>query len=189
MTGAYLSLYSEDRPELGRGSGIERMCSCPSPVHEDRKPSCSVQVESGQWFCHGCGEGGGRGEVVEAHPGPVGTRSPGNSPGARFGAGARTRPRQAPGERKCSVLFERTPSLPPAAFCRACACSHPPVPLRGLLPIPHPGRDRVRPGFTATPRTGPAAKPIPTLCALPENMREPGPTAPRRTAGLTGLSH
>ena len=59
MTGAYLSLYSQDRPELGRGSGIERMCSCPSPAHEDRKPSCSVHLESGKWFCHGCGEGGG----------------------------------------------------------------------------------------------------------------------------------
>jgi len=59
MTGAYLSLYSQDRPELGRGSGIERMCSCPSPGHEDRNPSCSVQVETGKWFCHGCGEGGG----------------------------------------------------------------------------------------------------------------------------------
>ncbi len=59
MTGAYLSLYSQDRPELGRGSGAERMCSCPSPAHEDRKPSCSVQVETGKWFCHGCGEGGG----------------------------------------------------------------------------------------------------------------------------------
>ena len=59
MTGAYLSLYSQDRPELERGKGAERMCSCPSPAHEDRKPSCSVQVESGKWFCHGCGEGGG----------------------------------------------------------------------------------------------------------------------------------
>ena len=59
MTGAYLSLYSEDRPGLSRGSGAERMCSCPSPGHEDRKPSCSVHVESGKWFCHGCGEGGG----------------------------------------------------------------------------------------------------------------------------------
>ena len=59
MTGAYLSLYAEDRPGLTRGSGAERMCSCPSPGHEDRKPSCSVRLESGQWFCHGCGEGGG----------------------------------------------------------------------------------------------------------------------------------
>ena len=59
MTGAYLSLYSQDRPELGRGSGVERMCSCPSPAHEDRKPSCSVHMETGKWFCHGCGEGGG----------------------------------------------------------------------------------------------------------------------------------
>ena len=59
MTGAVLSLYAEDRPGLRRGSGAERMCSCPSPGHEDRKPSCSVQLESGKWFCHGCGEGGG----------------------------------------------------------------------------------------------------------------------------------
>ena len=59
MTGAYFGLYSQDRPELGRGTGSERMCSCPSPGHEDDKPSCSVQVETGKWFCHGCGEGGG----------------------------------------------------------------------------------------------------------------------------------
>ena len=59
MTSAYLSLYSQDRPELGRGSGAERMCSCPSPAHEDRKPSCSVHLETGKWFCHACGEGGG----------------------------------------------------------------------------------------------------------------------------------
>ena len=59
MTSAYLGLYAEDRPGLSRGSGAERMCSCPSPGHEDRKPSCSVRLESGQWFCHGCGEGGG----------------------------------------------------------------------------------------------------------------------------------
>ena len=59
MTGAYLSLYSQDRPELARGSGVERMCSCPSPTHEDRKPSCSVHLDSGKWFCHSCGEGGG----------------------------------------------------------------------------------------------------------------------------------
>ena len=59
MTGAYLSLYAEDRPGLSRGNGAERMCSCPSPGHEDRKPSCSVHLESGKWFCHGCGEGGG----------------------------------------------------------------------------------------------------------------------------------
>ena len=59
MTGAYLSLYSQDRPALSRGSGLERMCSCPSPAHEDIKPSCSVHVETGKWYCHGCGEGGG----------------------------------------------------------------------------------------------------------------------------------
>ena len=59
MTGAYLSLYAEDRPGLSRGNGAERLCSCPSPGHEDRKPSCSVHLESGKWFCHGCGEGGG----------------------------------------------------------------------------------------------------------------------------------
>ena len=59
MTSAYLSLYAQDRPELGRGSGAERMCSCPSPAHEDRKPSCSVHLETGKWFCHACGEGGG----------------------------------------------------------------------------------------------------------------------------------
>ena len=54
----YLSLYSQDRPGLSRGSGAERRCSCPSPRHGDRKPSCSVNVDNGKWCCHGCGESG-----------------------------------------------------------------------------------------------------------------------------------
>ena len=59
---SYSSVYSQDRPELSRGSGAERKCSCPSPGHEDRKPSCSVNVNTGKWCCHGCGESG---HVVE----------------------------------------------------------------------------------------------------------------------------
>ena len=59
---SYLSLYSQDRPELRRGSAAERRCSCPSPEHQDRKPSCSVNVDTGKWCCHGCGE---TGHVVE----------------------------------------------------------------------------------------------------------------------------
>ena len=59
---SYLSLYSQDRPELRRGSAAERRCSCPSPGHQDRKPSCSVNVDTGKWCCHGCGE---TGHVVE----------------------------------------------------------------------------------------------------------------------------
>ena len=59
---SYSSVYAQDRPELIRGSGAERKCSCPSPGHEDRKPSCSVNVDTGKWCCHGCGESG---HVVE----------------------------------------------------------------------------------------------------------------------------
>ena len=59
---SYLSLYSQERPELSRGNGSERMCSCPSPGHQDRTPSCSVNVATGKWCCHGCGESG---HVVE----------------------------------------------------------------------------------------------------------------------------
>lgn len=40
------------------GSGKQRMCRCPLPGHEDRKPSCSVNVESGLWYCHACQQGG-----------------------------------------------------------------------------------------------------------------------------------
>ena len=59
---SYSSVYSQDRPELSRGNGGERMCGCPSPGHKDRKPSCSVNVDTGKWCCHGCGESG---HVVE----------------------------------------------------------------------------------------------------------------------------
>ena len=59
---SYLSLYCQDRPELSRDNGHERVCSCPSPGHEDRRPSCSVNVATGKWCCHGCGESG---HVVE----------------------------------------------------------------------------------------------------------------------------
>lgn len=59
---SYLSLYSQDRPELRRGHGVERRCSCPSPAHEDQRPSCSVNVATGKWYCHGCSKGG---HVVE----------------------------------------------------------------------------------------------------------------------------
>ena len=48
-------------------------------------------------------------------------------------------------ERKRSVRPERTAALPPSVFRRQRASGRSPSPLRGLLPLPHPGRDRVRP--------------------------------------------
>ena len=81
MTGAYLSFYSQDRPELSRGNGLERMCSCPSPDHEDSKPSCSVHVDTGKWYCHGCGEGGGVVKWLRLAPAACRVRKPCEQPG------------------------------------------------------------------------------------------------------------
>jgi DNA primase len=39
-----------------RGSAMNRMFSC--PLHEDRTPSLSINMEEGLWKCHSCGEGG-----------------------------------------------------------------------------------------------------------------------------------
>jgi DNA-binding MarR family transcriptional regulator len=35
----------------------ENMYNC--PFHDDRRPSLAINTEKRQWFCHGCGEGGG----------------------------------------------------------------------------------------------------------------------------------
>lgn len=39
-----------------RGHSINRMFSC--PLHEDRTPSLSINMEEGLWKCHACGESG-----------------------------------------------------------------------------------------------------------------------------------
>ncbi|MCG8926675.1 CHC2 zinc finger domain-containing protein [Lentzea sp. CC55] len=54
-----------ERPDLGalfehygvRFSGRTRqMVAC--PLHEDRTPSCSVDLDKGLWNCHSCGRAG-----------------------------------------------------------------------------------------------------------------------------------
>ena len=98
MTSSYLRLYTEDRPELSRGSGAERMCSCPSPGHEDRKPSCSVHAETGKWYCHGCGEGGGVVTWMRLARGISGPQALEVAPKARIDAGAPGRLAQGRGK-------------------------------------------------------------------------------------------
>lgn len=43
---------------LAVGQGIERPITCPSPEHEDRRASASVNVLKGLWVCYACGRGG-----------------------------------------------------------------------------------------------------------------------------------
>jgi hypothetical protein len=40
------------------------MARCPFPDHRDRRPSFSIQSESGLWFCFGCGRGGNLAQLV-----------------------------------------------------------------------------------------------------------------------------
>ena len=37
----------------GQGIGL-----CPLPTHDERNPSFSCCGETGQWYCHGCGQKG-----------------------------------------------------------------------------------------------------------------------------------
>src|SRR5438093_11905114 len=41
--------------------GGEELIRCPSPDHEDRRPSCSVNWLAAVFHCHSCGVGGGMG--------------------------------------------------------------------------------------------------------------------------------
>ena len=38
------------------GNDGEGTCCC--PFHDDRNPSCSINIEKGVFFCHACGEKG-----------------------------------------------------------------------------------------------------------------------------------
>ena len=126
MTGAYLSLYAEDRPGLNRGSGAERMCSCPSPGHEDRKPSCSVRLESGQWFCHGCGDGGGVVKwlrLTRGLPGPEAletARRLGLAPEPRVNGSHRS----APNGQRAYLQPGSVENAPPTALPSRCAACY-----------------------------------------------------------------
>ena len=180
MTGAYLSLYSEDRPELERGKGAERMCSCPSPAHEDRKPSCSVQLESGKWFCHGCGEGGGVVKWLRLTRGLSGpealetVRELGLAPDSSRGRDKRLV--------NGSVRPLRTDTVLTASRVPSITLLRPrfrPATRPATATAPRTGPST--PGFTATPRTGPAARPTPTPAQYRRargNLDPPGSAKP-----------
>ena len=57
MTGRVLEPLLTGPSGTGTGERRREDVLLSSPAHEDRKPSCSVHLESGKWFCHGCGEG------------------------------------------------------------------------------------------------------------------------------------
>lgn len=46
----------------GRRKGDEYYMLC--PYHSERKPSLSVNLDSGRWHCMGCGEGGGAADLL-----------------------------------------------------------------------------------------------------------------------------
>ena len=185
MTGAVLSLYAEDRPGLSRGSGAERMCSCPSPGHEDRKPSCSVRLESGQWFCHGCGEGGGVVKWLRLTRGLSGlealeiARQLGLAPEPRD---AWLKPRvngrlqSSPNGHRPYLQPSSVENAPPTALPARCAACY-----RYRTPD---GAEYAR--VYRYPENRPGRKADPYTLRNSGEHAGPGPTALRRTAGLTG---
>jgi len=44
-----------------------QMVAC--PLHEDRTPSCSVDLAKGVWNCHSCSQGGGAYRLIELKEG------------------------------------------------------------------------------------------------------------------------
>jgi len=51
----YLSFYQKYFPNL---TGNTRKINVLCPFHEDKKPSLSLDLESGLWYCHSCQRGG-----------------------------------------------------------------------------------------------------------------------------------
>jgi len=48
-----------------RTDGDQLYASCPFPSHSDSTPSFTVNSKTEQWFCHGCGFGGGAVQFLE----------------------------------------------------------------------------------------------------------------------------
>jgi hypothetical protein len=44
------------------------MVNCPNPDHEDRFPSASINEETGEWRCFGCGKTGVKGDPDSVEP-------------------------------------------------------------------------------------------------------------------------
>lgn len=73
--------------------------------HEDRKPSCSVNLESGAFNCHGCGAGGGAYDAAIAR-----NRSPREAMNLLVAFGlAERRPRELPGHAPGVTAARRRP--------------------------------------------------------------------------------
>ena len=55
FTGDFLTFYQRYLPDLKKnGKGHVALC----PFHNDTDPSLSINPETGQYFCHGCGKKG-----------------------------------------------------------------------------------------------------------------------------------
>ncbi|WP_367135744.1 CHC2 zinc finger domain-containing protein [Saccharothrix sp. HUAS TT1] len=63
---------SNERPDLGalldhygvqRSDRSKQMVAC--PLHEDRTPSCSVDLDKHLWNCHSCGKAGDSYNLIE----------------------------------------------------------------------------------------------------------------------------
>ena len=59
-----LEQYCADRGIKLLGNGPKRMCRCPLPGHEDKHPSCSVDLTEQLFYCHVCDKGG---DVISLH--------------------------------------------------------------------------------------------------------------------------
>ena len=62
-------VYQALTGEALRGNGTERHGRCPSPDHADEHPSCDVNVETQQYYCHVCKKGGDVFDFVSRHRG------------------------------------------------------------------------------------------------------------------------
>ena len=52
------SLLAEDGHDIPTAGGTQKMIRCPSPHHDDKNPSCSVNLAEGVYKCFSCGIGG-----------------------------------------------------------------------------------------------------------------------------------
>jgi Toprim domain len=59
IRGYYQALGIELPGWASRDASVRCFADPDAHQHEDRNPSCSVSLESGAWYCHGCGAHGG----------------------------------------------------------------------------------------------------------------------------------
>ena len=65
----YRTFYRRNIPDFSVNGKADVLCHC--VFHKDTKPSLSVNIETGLFFCHACGEKGNAVQFIQKKEGPT----------------------------------------------------------------------------------------------------------------------